>query len=119
MSTVMTSAMMTAAGGKPSILPGRAAIDRLVMLKRLLLLDPGRAWASAPSGCSGGPRAPWIHQISRSLRAAASSYSMASTGVSPMPAETSSTGSAPSSRTKSPRGAATSSVAPGRSAPFR
>ena len=40
---------------------------------------------------------------------------MASTGVTPMPAEMSSTGSAPSSSTKSPRGAATSSSAPGRS----
>ena len=44
------------------------------------------------AACSRGPRAPWIHQTSRSLRRAASSCSMASTGVTPMPAEMSSTG---------------------------
>ena len=38
---------------------------------------------------------------------------MDSTGVTPMPAEISSTGPVPSSRVNSPRGAATSSSAPG------
>ena len=47
------------------------------------------------------------------LPAAASWCSMDSIGVTPMPAETSSTGPAPSPSTNSPRGAATSRTAPG------
>ena len=56
--------------------------------------------------------APWSHQTSRWDAAAASEHSMASTGVAPIPALSSTTGPSPPRRTKPPRGALVSRTSP-------
>ena len=72
------------------------------------------ARASAAKEWSRLLRAPWSHQISRTACSVASAWSMARTGVAPMPALISSTGALVLSRMKVPRGAAISSSAPTR-----
>ena len=65
-------------------------------------------------GWSAGRLAGVDHQTARELRVAARACSIASTGVAPTPADTSTTGVAASVSVKSPRGAAVFTVSPTR-----
>src|SRR6516165_9062130 len=64
-----------------------------------------RVRVSAANGCSSLLRAPYIHQTSLDEAPAANAWSIASTGVAPMPALSKMTGPSPGLSVKLPRGA--------------